>query len=57
MTADEVRKIAACAEKVGAKRIRINTVCRPAAEDCACAVFGKQLEKLAAFGQTEKKKT
>jgi len=41
MTADEVRKIAACAEKIGAKRIWINTVCRPAAEDSVCAVFGK----------------
>ena len=53
MTADEVRKIAACAEKIGAKRIRINTVCRPAAEDSVSAVFGKQLEKPAAFDQME----
>lgn len=44
---DEVRKIAALAEKIGAKRIQINTVYRPAAEDYACAVPAKQLEKLA----------
>lgn len=44
---DEVRKIAAYTEKIGAQRIQINTVCRPAAEDYACAVSGKQMEKLA----------
>lgn len=44
---DEVRKIAAYAENIGAQRVQINTVCRPASEDYACAVAGRQMEKLA----------
>lgn len=44
---DEVRKIAAYVEKIGPQRVQINTVCRPAAEDYACAVAGRQMKKLA----------
>ncbi len=47
--AAEVQKIAACAKKIGAQRVQINTVCRPAAEDFACAVEKKQMEKFALF--------
>ncbi len=45
--ADKTRKIASYAEKIGAQRTQINTVCRPAAEDYACAVAGRQMAKLA----------
>jgi wyosine [tRNA(Phe)-imidazoG37] synthetase (radical SAM superfamily) len=45
--ASEVQKIAAFAKEIGAQRVQINTVCRPAAEEFACAVEKKQMEKFA----------
>ncbi len=61
----ETKKIAAWAEKIGADMVQINTVDRPAAEDFACAVERKQMEKLATLfsgvveiiGAAEKNKT
>jgi len=43
----EARKIAAYTERIGAQRVQLNTVCRPAAEDFACAVKRKRMGKLA----------
>lgn len=45
--AAEARKIAAYAGRIGARRVQLNTVCRPAAEDFACAVGKKKMEQLA----------
>ncbi len=47
--APEAKKIAAWAEKIGAEKVQLNTVERPAVEDFACAVEKKQMEKLAGF--------
>ena len=63
--APEAKKIAIWAEKIGADKVQLNTVDRPAAEDFACAVERKQMEKLAALfpgvveiiGAAEKRKT
>ncbi len=43
----EVKKIAAWAKIIGAQKVQLNTVERPAVEDFACAVERKQMEKLA----------
>ncbi|GAB6270700.1 MAG: radical SAM protein [Smithella sp.] len=43
----EVKKIAAWAQKIGAQKIQLCTVNRPAYEDFACAVDPKQMKKLA----------
>jgi len=45
--AAEVKKIASWAKKIGADKVQLNTVNRPAVEDYACAVEKKQMEKLA----------
>lgn len=45
--AAEVQKIAAYAKKIEVAKVQLNTVCRPAAEDFACAMERKQMEKLA----------
>jgi len=45
----EAQKIAAWAKKIGAEKVQLNTVERPAVEDFACAVEKKQMEKLAGF--------
>jgi len=45
--ASDVRKIADLAKIIEPKRVQLNTVCRPAAEEYACAVKKNQLEKLA----------
>ena len=45
--AEEVRKIAAYTKEIGAAKVQLNTVCRPAAEDFACAVEAGQLKKIA----------
>jgi wyosine [tRNA(Phe)-imidazoG37] synthetase (radical SAM superfamily) len=45
--AAEARKLATYAKVIGAAKVQLNTVCRPAAEDFACAVERKQLEKIA----------
>lgn len=43
----EVKKIAAWTQKIGAQKIQLGTVNRPAYEDFACAVDPKQMKKLA----------
>ena len=43
----EVKKIASWAEKIGARKIQLNTVNRPACEDFACAVDPQQMKTLA----------
>ncbi|HOW57148.1 MAG TPA: radical SAM protein [Smithellaceae bacterium] len=43
----EIRKIAVLTEKIKAAKIQLNTVCRPALEDFACALDKKKMEKLA----------
>lgn len=43
----EVKKIAAWAQMIGAQKIQLGTVNRPAYEDFACAVGPKQMKKLA----------
>jgi len=45
--AEEARKIATYTKEIGAAKVQLNTVCRPAAEDFACAVGKKEIEKLA----------
>ncbi|PKN71088.1 MAG: radical SAM protein [Deltaproteobacteria bacterium HGW-Deltaproteobacteria-12] len=45
--AAEVEKIAALAKKIGAGKVQLNTVCRPAAEEFACTVEKKQMKNLA----------
>ncbi len=45
--APEVKKIASWAEKIGARKIQLNTVNRPSYEDFACAVDPKQMKILA----------
>ncbi len=45
--AAEVEKIAALAKKIGARKVQLNTVCRPAAEEFACTVEKKQMKNLA----------
>lgn len=45
--AAEVKKIGAWTKNIGAEKVQLNTVDRPAAEDFACAVEKKQMEKLA----------
>ena len=47
--ASEVKKIAAWAGKIGAEKIQLNTVSRPAYEDFACGVDAKQIKKLASL--------
>jgi len=47
--AADVEKIAFLAKKIGAKKVQLNTVCRPAAEEYACAVERNQMENLAGF--------
>ena len=44
---EDVKKIADLAKVIGANRVQLNTVCRPAAEDYACAVERSQMENLA----------
>ena len=46
MSAD-VEKIAAWAGKIGPNKVQLNTVCRPAVEEYACAVAGNQMNNLA----------
>lgn len=43
----EVEKIAALAKKIGAGKVQLNMVCRPAAEEFACAVENSQMKNLA----------
>lgn len=45
--AADVRKIAAWVDKIKPERVQLNTVCRPAAEEYACAVKRTQMESLA----------
>lgn len=45
--AADAQKIADLAKKIGAKRVQLNTVCRPAAEEFACAVERNQMKNLA----------
>lgn len=45
--AADVEKIATWANKIGANKVQLNTVCRPAAEEFACAVDRKQMGNLA----------
>ena len=45
--AADAKKIAAWTKKIGAKKIQLNTVCRPAAEEFACAVEKSSLKNLA----------
>ena len=45
--AEDVKKIADLARVIRANRVQLNTVCRPAAEDYACAVAKSQMENLA----------
>jgi wyosine [tRNA(Phe)-imidazoG37] synthetase (radical SAM superfamily) len=45
--AAEVEKIAGLAKKIGARKVQLNTVCRPAAEEFACTVEKKQMKNLA----------
>ena len=43
----EVKKIADYAKKIGARKVQLNTLCRPAAEDFACGVDKARMVKLA----------
>lgn len=45
--AENVGKIAAWANKIGARKVQLGTVCRPAAEEYACAVDARQMKTLA----------
>lgn len=45
--AADVKKIAVLAKKIGARKVQLNTVYRPAAEEFACAVEKKQINNLA----------
>jgi wyosine [tRNA(Phe)-imidazoG37] synthetase (radical SAM superfamily) len=45
--AADVEKIAGWANKISPARVQLNTVCRPAAEDYACAVACNQMNNLA----------
>ena len=45
--AEEAKKIAVYAQEIGAAKIQLNTVCRPTAEDFACALGKKQMELIA----------
>lgn len=45
--ASDAIKIAALAKMIGATRVQLSTVCRPATEEYACAVERNQLENLA----------
>lgn len=45
--AADVEKIAVLAKKIGAQKVQLNTVCRPAAEEFACAVEKNQMNNLA----------
>jgi wyosine [tRNA(Phe)-imidazoG37] synthetase (radical SAM superfamily) len=47
--AANVKKIADLAKVIGANKVQLNTVCRPAAEDYACAVAKSQMENLASL--------
>lgn len=47
--AADVKKIAFLAKKIGAKKVQINTVCRPASEEFACAVEKNQMKNLASL--------
>jgi wyosine [tRNA(Phe)-imidazoG37] synthetase (radical SAM superfamily) len=47
--AADVEKIATWANKIGAGKVQLNTVCRPAAEEFACAVERSQMENLASL--------
>jgi len=44
--AADAQKIADLAKKIGAKRVQLNTVCRPAVEEFACAVERNQMKNL-----------
>jgi len=44
---EDVKKIADLSKAIGANKVQLNTVCRPAAEDYACAVERSQMENLA----------
>jgi len=43
----EAKKIAACARQIDPDRVELNTVCRPTAEEFACAVSRRQMDNLA----------
>ncbi len=45
----DVKKIAALAEKIHAKKVQLGTICRPATEEYACAVDARQLKKLSSL--------
>jgi wyosine [tRNA(Phe)-imidazoG37] synthetase (radical SAM superfamily) len=47
--AADVKKIAVLAKLIGANRVQLNTVCRPAAEEYACAVEKNQMKNLASL--------
>jgi len=47
--AADVEKIAVLAKKIGANKVQLNTVCRPAAEEFACAVGKNQMKNLASL--------
>jgi len=47
--AADVEKIAVLAKKIGANKVQLNTVCRPAAEEFACAVEKNQMKNLASL--------
>ncbi len=47
--AADVKKIAALAKKIGALKVQLNTVCRPAAEEFACTVEKNQMKNLASL--------
>lgn len=47
--AADVEKIAVLAKKIGARKVQLNTVCRPAAEEFACAVEKNQMNNLASL--------
>jgi wyosine [tRNA(Phe)-imidazoG37] synthetase (radical SAM superfamily) len=47
--AADVKKIAVLVKLIGANRVQLNTVCRPAAEEYACAVEKNQMKNLASL--------
>ncbi|MEE9913013.1 MAG: radical SAM protein [Deltaproteobacteria bacterium] len=47
--AADVEKIAILAQKIGARKVQLNTVCRPAEEEFACAVGKNQMKNLASL--------
>ncbi len=47
--AEDVEKITVLAKKIGANKVQLNTVCRPAAEEFACTVGKNQMKNLASL--------